>query len=153
MSGADARGWFRPLELYINNANYLTITNPVGAGGTISWSGYKARSYAPTGFSSVVTQVIALGAGAIATIQPALGYEMRVTDIGCSVWVGAPPASLPSVAVALTNGIIAPVLQNAANDKGWVANMAYYLSRTNYMTITDAGAGSNVAVSAVVWKA
>lgn len=151
-AGPDRRGWFRPLELYINNANYLTLTNPAGAGATVSWSGYKARSYSPAGFSSVVTQVIALGAGAIATIRPAVGYEMKVTDIGCSVWIGAPPASLPSVAVALTNGVIAPVLQDAADNKGWEGNMAYYLNRGTYMTITDAGAGSNVAVSAAIWK-
>lgn len=151
-SGPDARGWNRPLELCINNANYLTLTNPVGAGATVSWSGYKARKYSPSGFSGVVSQVILLGAGEVATIRPAAGYEMKVTDIGCSVWIGAPPAALPSIAVAMTNGVINSVVQDAADNKGWDANMAYYLTRGNYMTITDAGAGSVVAVSAVVWK-
>jgi hypothetical protein len=152
MDGANARGWFRPLELYINNTNYLTLTNPAGAGATVSWTGRIARKYSPTGFSNVVSDVIALGAGGVAVIQPPVGYEMKVTDIGCSVWIGAPPAALPSVLVSLSNGVIAPVLQNAANNHGWDANMAYYLNRGNYMTITDAGAGSNVAISAVIWK-
>jgi len=151
-AGPDARGWFRPLELCINNANYLTLTNPAGAGATVSWSGYKARQYNPGGISGVATQVFLLGAGAVATIRPAVGYEMKVTDIGCSVWIGAPPASLPSVLVAMTDGAINAVVQDAADNKGWEANMAYYLTRGNYMTITDAGAGSVVAVSAVVWK-
>jgi len=152
MSGANARGWFKPLEMYLNRNTWLTLTNPAGAGATVSWSGHKIKKYAPTGFSSVVSQVAILGGGGIAPIRPPVGYEMKVTEIGCSVWIGVPPANLPSITVSITNGAIASIVQRAADNKGWVGDMAYYLSRGVYMTITDAGAGSNIGVSAHIWK-
>ena len=152
MAGPDARGWFKPLEIYLTRNTWLTLTNPAGAGATVSWSGHKVKKFSPTGFTGVVSQCAVLGAGGVGLIRPPVGYEMKVTEIGCSVWVGAPPASLPSITVSLTDGAIAAVAQDGADNKGWIANMIYYLNRGNYMTLTDAGAGSNIAVSATIWK-
>ena len=147
---ANVRGWFRAFELYLNRTTYLALTNTAVVPATISWSGYVARNYSPTGFSSVVSQVITLDAGGVAVIIPPVGYEMKVTDIGCSNWVPGPPG-LPNVIVALTAGGIAPILQEPVNSKGWFGDMNYYLTRTNYMTLTGIP-GTVVGVSAIIWK-
>jgi hypothetical protein len=146
---ANVRGWFRPFELYLNNTTYLALTNTSAVPATISWSGYAARNYGPSGFSGVISQVITIDGGGVATIRPPAGFEMMVSDIGCSLWAPGPPG-LPNIGVALTAGGIAPVLQDAINSKGWFGNMSYYLTRTNYMTITGAP-GAVVGVSAIIW--
>lgn len=153
-AGPDVRGWDRNLRIHINNACWLELTNPAGAGATVGWSGFISKMYSPNiAPSQVISQVLLLGAGAVGLIQPPAGEQYLITDIGCSVWVGVPPASLPSILVSLTDGVIAPVAQNGANNKGWLDDMNYYLSNTNRMTLTDAGAGSNVAVSGFRWRA
>jgi hypothetical protein len=150
--GVNTVPWMEPLNLHINNAVFMTLNNPVGAGATVGWSGVKSRVYGPNGFSQVISSVTVLGAGGVATIRPPAGYEYEINNIGCSVWVGAAPNQLPSISVAMTNGVIAPVLQQGTDTKGWLGSMRYFLNRTNWMTLTDAGAGSNVAVSGKIWK-
>jgi hypothetical protein len=86
-------------------------------------------------YSSVISNVQVLGIGAVGAVRPPVGENWLITDIGCSVWVGAPPASLPSILVSLTDGIVAPpIAQDGADNKGWLDDMKYYLSRTNWMT-------------------
>lgn len=153
-AGPETRGWNRRLKLHINNACWLELTNPAGAGATVSWSGFISKTYSPNiVYSSVISQVLLLGGGGIGVIQPPAGENWLITDIGCSVWTaGFPPANLPSILVSLADGVIAPpIAQDAADNKGWLEDMNYYLLNTTWMTLTDAGAGSNVAVSGFKW--
>jgi hypothetical protein len=150
-SGADTRGWTIPRDIHINNNTWLTLTNPGGAGAVIGWSGYRSSFYGPNGQSSVASFTAVLGAGAVGAVRPPVGEEWEVTEIGCSVWVGAPPASLPSILVSMTDGVTAPILQQGTDDKGWLGYMRYFLTRNVWMTLTDAGAGSNVGVSVKRW--
>ncbi len=151
--GTNTIGWLEPLMLHLNNTVYLTLTNPAGAGATVGWSGFISRFYSPQGVSQVVSSVTLLGAGAVATVRPPVGYEYEVNNIGNSVWLGAPPAAIPDVLVQMTDGVVTAILQNNANTKGWLGKMSYFLRRGCWMTLTDSGgAGCTVGVSAKIWK-
>jgi len=150
----DARGWNRQMEIYINNGNFLRLTN-TGAAATVGWSGAIARRYSPINPSQVISRVLVLGAGGNVDIQPPVGEEWVITDIGCSLFFGgAPPADLPNVLVSLTDGALFSIAQQRTENKGWLDGMAYYLTNTNYMNLFDSGgAGCNVCVSGHRWLA
>ena len=151
--GADFRGW-RPMEIYINNAVYLQLTNQAGFAADISWSGAICQNQGPNIPSQVVSAIATVGIGGVLTIQPPVGEEWRVTEIATSTWTAGAPAALPDVAVNLTDGTIASLVQAGTDTKGWLAVIRYDLTNTLYMTLTDtSGAGGNIAVSAIRWRA
>jgi hypothetical protein len=146
--GANARGWDRPFEIYINNNAWMTLTNPVGAGATVGWSGVIIADYGTNGQTHVISDTAILGAGGVQVVQPPATEEWVITEIGCSVWLGAAPAALPDVLVQISDGTIAGIAQNNANVRGWNGRMRYVLTNTNFMTLTDSGgAGCNVGWS------
>lgn len=146
--GADARGWNRPFEIYLNNTTWMTLTNPVGAGATVGWSGVIIADYGANGQTHVISDTAILGAGGVQLVQPPATEEWVITEIGSSVWVGAAPAALPDVLVQITNGVINATAQDNADNKGWLGRMKYVLTNTNYMSLTDSGgAGCNVGWS------
>ena len=157
MQATDARGWNRQLEIYVNNGNFLRLTN-TGIDATVGWSGAIAKQYSPLHVSQVISRVAVLGAGGNVDIRPPVGEEWLITDIGCSVFVGgAPPADLPNVLVTYNNDGPPPIFsiaQQGTENKGWLNGMAYYLTNANYMNLLDAGgAGCNVCVSGYKWLA
>lgn len=146
---ACARGWFRPFELYLSRNTWMQLTN-TGANAIVGWSGVICAEFGPNGQSHVISDTALLGAGAVGLIQPPIGEEWIISDIGCSVWTGGPGlADLPNVLVQYTNGAINAIAQQATDNKGWIGSMKYALSRTVYLSLTDAGGGSNVCWSGV----
>lgn len=150
--GADARGWDKNLDLYLNNANYLRLTNTNVAQAIIGVIGKIARAFG-SGATVVRTDVAAIGAGANWDIQPALGEEWLITEIGASTWVGVSPAALPQITVSMFDGVNASVLLQSTDNKGWLDKMEIYIDNTNYLRITDAsGAGLNACISAYLTR-
>ena len=150
--GLNSRGWDKPFEIYMNNTSYATLT-PAGAA-TIGWSAIIARNQGPNGISSVITRTRIVPVATVVIIQPPVGEEWMITDIGCNaVLTGAPPIGLPTVTVTLANlAGNAVIAQIPAADKGWRGKIAYLLNNTNWMVLT-AVAGDVVGVSGHRWLA
>ena len=148
MTGANVRGWDKPLELYYNTANYIRITNTNAAPNVLAISGVITRLFgaAPTMVRSDV-QVVPV-AGVVDFIPP-LGEEWRVTDIASDTWVGVAPAALPNVAVSIFDGAIGSNVLIATDNKGWINPIEILIDTTHYLRIT-AAAAVVVGISAVV---
>lgn len=148
MSPVNTRQWEPQLCLFVNNGDYVTITNNSGVLADVGWSAELLR-YQGTGMSVVRSDIQVAGAGAAVDFQPALGEEWRVTMIGASVWVGIPPAAFPDVGVFIFDGVNASDIQDNAN---WQQNnhrFDIHINNANYLRITDTGgAGGNIGISA-----
>jgi hypothetical protein len=152
MRGADARGWGKNMDIYINNANYLRLTNTNVAQAILGVVGKVAREFG-AGATVVMTDVQPIAAGANWDVQPALGQEWKVVEYGASVWVGVSPAALPQITVSMFDGVNASVLMQSTDVKGWIDNVEHYFDNTNYLRITDAsGAGLNACFSATLTR-
>jgi len=101
----------------------------------------------------VVSIVVLIGATFDYDLIPPAGQDLEVTDVGASVWVGAPGLAVPQVRVGLFNGVIGPAwFRNstlaAPNVKGWLHTTDWFINNTNYIRINNPGAaGENVAIS------
>lgn len=145
MQSTDTRQWDAELEIFINNANYITITN-TGALANISYSAELYRRYG-AGQSVVISDLQAIGALGNVDFQPALGVEWRITGIAGSLWVGVPPASFPDFTVHMFDGAIASQLVDQADIKGQGNLIELMVDRTEYVRITDtSGVGGNVGI-------
>ncbi len=150
--GADVRGWNRNLKLYLNNTNYLRLTNTNAAQAVLAVVGKQARYYG-AGATAVMTDIQTLGAGANWDVRPAAGEEWLVTDIGASIFLGVSPAALPQLTVSLFDGTNASILLQSTDLKGWMDEMEIKISNANYLRINDVGgAGIVAAISAVLTR-
>ena len=143
LQSTDVRGWYRRLELLVNNTNYIRLNNPGGGGANISFTAKIARSYG-SGVSRVVTQLAAVGAAANWDIQPAAGFEYLIKDIGASLWIGGAPAALPDVTVSIFDGAIGADVLQGANIRGWNKNLKLYLNNGNYLRLNNTNAAQNI---------
>ncbi len=147
-NATNGRGWDQELNIYINNANYVLLTNTSGGLASVSFSGVVARDFG-TGLSTVVTDVVTLGAGGVLTIRPPVGEEWKITEIGSSVWTAGPP-SFPDVLVEMTDGILTAIMAQGTDSKDFVNSLEILIDRDNYLQITDTfGGGQDVGFSAV----
>ena len=145
MQSTDLRQWEGELELFINNANYITITN-TGALANISVSAELYRLYG-AGQSVVISDLQAVGALGNVDFQPANGIEWRVTGFAGSVWVGVPPLAFPDFTVHLFDGVLASQLVDQVDWKGHGHLVEWMVDDTEYVRITDtSGAGGNVGI-------
>lgn len=152
LQGADARGWDKNLNIYINNANYLRLTNTNAAQAILGVVGQVAREFG-TAATVVITDVQAIGAGLNWDVQPAAGAEWKITEIGCSRWLGVAPAALPELTVSLWDGVNASILLQSTDNKGWLDDMEIYIDNTNYLRINDvSGVGCNACISGVLTR-
>lgn len=146
MRGADVRGWNKNLDLLINNANYLRLTNTNAAQAVLGVSGKVARMFG-TAASVVITDVQAIGAGANWDVQPPAGQEWRISDLGCSRFLGVSPAALPELTVSLFDGVNASILLQSTDSKGWLDDLEIFIDNNNYLRINDvSGVGCNAAI-------
>lgn len=142
LRSTDAAGWFTGMRLYLNNNVYLRIVNADGANpATIGWSGFKLQTN-PSGLPNVMSQVATVGIGGTLDAQPTgADEEWEVSAIGASVWIGAPPASLPDVDVLLNDGVLTSLLAQNSDNAWWLSSPSMPLRRLYYLTITDTGGG------------
>ncbi len=152
MRGADARGWDKNMDILINRANYLRLTNTNAAGANLAIVGKVAREFG-TAASVVITDVQAIGAGLNWDVQPPAGQEWKITEIGCSRWLGVSPAALPELTVSLFDGTNASIVLQSTDNKGWMDAMEIYVDAANYLRINDvSGVGCNACISGVLTR-
>lgn len=101
------------------------------------------------------TDIQTVGALANFDLQPAVGFDLEVTDFGSSAWVGVPPVAVPEIDVGIFDGVLGPsfVLMNT-DIRGWFRKQSLFLSRTNYLRLTNpnGGAARNLSYSARVTR-
>lgn len=99
----------------------------------------------------IFSDIINIGIGANVDLQPAVGQDLLITDIGSDTWVGAPPAAVPAVNVGLFDGALGPAWFMQSTDvRGWMRKQKIYISRTNYLRFNNPGMGAiNVGYSVV----
>ena len=152
MRGADARGWDKNMNIYINTTNYLRLTNTNAAGANLAIVGRVARAFG-NGATVVITDVQAIGAGLNWDVQPPAGQEWKITENGCSRFLGVSPAALPELTVSLFDGTNASIVIQSTDDKGWLDNMEIYVDATNYLRLNDvSGVGCNACISGVLTR-
>lgn len=146
LRGADLRGWNKNLDILINNANYLRLTNTNAATAILAVVGVVAREFG-SGATVVITDVQAIGAGLNWDVQPPAGQEWRITEIGCSRWLGVSPAALPELTVSIWDGTIGSILLRSTDTKGWIDEMEIYIDNGDYLRINDvSGVGCNACI-------
>ena len=150
MQSSDTAQWEPEMELYITNANYITITNAAGVQAVIGFSAEVIREYG-AGISVVQSDVVACLAGASVDFQPPAGEEWEVTMIGGVTWAGAPPLAFPNITAHLFDGTNASMIMDQNN---WIlhgSKPSIIIDNNNYLRITDtSAAGMNVAISAIM---
>lgn len=145
MQSTDTRQWNAELEILINNATYITITN-TGALANISFSGELYRMYG-AGQSVVISDLQAVGALGSVDFQPPVGIEWRITGFAGSLWAGVPPNAFPDFTVHLFDGAIASQLVDQVDWKEQGNLTEIMVDRTEYIRITDtSGVGGNVGI-------
>lgn len=150
LRSVDVRGWNRRQKIYANNANYLRINNPGAAGANVGFSAKVVRDFGAAA-SVVITDVQTVAAAANMDIQPPVGSEYLITDIGSSQWIGAPPWGVPDVTVSLFNGVVAAFCMNGADLRGWMKELEIYINNVTYLRLTNTNAApAAVAVVGVV---
>ena len=146
MRGADARGWNKKLNILINNANYLRLTNTNAATAVIGVTGVVARAFGNNA-SVVITDVQAIGAGLNWDVRPPAGQEWLITELGCSRFLGVSPAAVPELTVSVWDGAIGSILLQSTDTKGWNDEMEIYIDNGDYLRINDvSGVGCNACI-------
>jgi len=130
------RGWNRRQKLFLNRTDYLRLNNPGGAGANVSFSAKVVRAFGVAA-SFVVTDLDQLAAAATWEVQPPVGYEYHITDVGSSQWIGAGAAALPDLQVSLYDGTLEAIIMNGADTRGWDKNLDIYINNTDYFRLTN----------------
>lgn len=148
----DIRGWYRKQRIFINNTNYLRLTNPNGgAGRNLSFSAKVAVIFGPTGTSMVVSDVQQIATTANMDVRPPAGEDWLITDVGASLWVGGAPLNIPDVTVSIFDGTNAAIVMHGADARGWTKELELHINNTNYLRLTNTNALNNfIGVSGVV---
>jgi hypothetical protein len=155
LAGAECntRGWFGKTSIFINNTCYLRLVNVEAGAIQVAATIRLAKSYGPTGRSSVVSDVRVL-AGAIATpIIPPAGQDQVLTDVGSSVWTGGGGNVLnyPNITIDITEAGNLATVANGLNARGWQKPFELHMNNTSYVTLTPAGAAT-IGWSAFITK-
>ena len=152
MRGAEARGWNKNMEIHINTANYLTLTNTNAAQADLAIVGIVSR-YFGAGAGVVISDVQTIAAGANWDVRPPAGQEWRITEIGASIWLGVSPAGIPQLTVSIYDGTLTSNILISTDNKGWMHEMEIYADNTNYIRLNDVGgAGINAAISGALTR-
>lgn len=153
LQAAATRGWNRVQKLHVNNANYIRLNNPGGAGANVSFVAKVTRAFG-TAASNVITDVQTVASLATVNFQPAAGFEWLITDVGSSLWIGAGAAALPDVTVEIFDGALAAIVCRGADVRGWDKNLDLKLNNGNYLRLTNTNAAQAVlSVSGIVARA
>lgn len=138
--GTDTRGWNRPQHWIIDNTNYLRFTN-LGLAANLSYSAKVVRRYG-VGVTTCASDLQVLGAGLTYSLQPPVGTDMVVRDIGSTAWIGAGAAGLPNVNVDLDDATRTARLMQSSDGAQWEPELEIYINNACYITITNALAGA-----------
>lgn len=139
MTGANVRGWYRPLRLIIDRTNYLRLGNVGGAQANISFSAELLR------FSSGQTNCMsdlqaAIGVGATYSVQPLATMDWKITDFGSDQWVGAAPAAVPNLTIEINDGTLAAMILSPTEVRQWEDQLELFVNNAVYVDITNSAA-------------
>jgi len=141
LSSLNTRGWGKKQSFFINNVNYLLVTNPAGGFGVnYAFSAKLANDYG-AGASGVISDLVPLATGISYSIRPAVGFEWLLTDFGSNTWLGGPPLALPDMTVELFDGALGASVRDATNFRGWYQETEIYADNSNYVRITNTAGG------------
>lgn len=130
------RGQDKALDLYINNTDYLIVTDTSAAGLVF---GFSAIRVPETAISSI--QDVA-GAGTL-DIQPPATQEWCLTEIAAETWVGAAPNGYPNITVSMIVGAnLSDILEPLPSER-WNSKMDLLIDNTHYIRITEGSAANN----------
>lgn len=121
----------RPRELYITNTNWLRITNTGGAGANVAYSGEEVRA------DTIITDLVAVGAGASTDIQPPAGQTWLITEYGYSVLTLGGDIN-PDCIVGITDGtLVNSMLIQQTMVRGHDKPQRILIDNTLYLRVTD----------------
>lgn len=130
------RGQDKSLDWYINNTDYLIVTD-TGAAGLVF--GFSAIRVPETAISSI--QDVA-GSGTL-DIQPPATQEWCVTEISGETWVGVAPDGYPNITVSMIVGANLSDILEPLPSLRWNSKMELLIDNTHYLRITEGSAANN----------
>jgi len=148
LQSTDIRGWQRRQQLFISRTNYLRLNNPGLGGENVSYSAKVTRIFG-VATDPVITDVQTIGIAGNMDIIPPAGFELEITDIGASLWIGGAPAGLPEVNVSLFDGIITGQFMLGSDTAGWNKKLSLYIDDQNYLRVTNANLAALNAIAIV----
>lgn len=120
----------RPKEIYITNANYLTITNRSGNAAFPSWTGERVNA------NNVITDMVTVPNAGAVDVQPPAGQTWRITEIGAELYNGG--QNHPEFTVGITDGtLIASIILREGDDRAQVKALDWIIDNTIYLRLTS----------------
>lgn len=148
--GIDFRMWGDEIELYVDNTNYVDLTNDALVAGVVCFVAECIRSKG-AGATLVRTDVLACLALASVDFQPPAGHEWEITQFAAANWVGVSPAALPNITAHLFDGTNASMIMSQANLVNQLNKIKIHVDNTDYLRITDASnLPQSVGISAIL---
>jgi len=148
MDSTEVRQWEPAARLFVNRANYITLTNAGLANANLCWSAELLRWYGAAA-SVVRSDILAAGAGLNVDFRPPVGEEWEITMIGSGTWAGISPLQFPDITAALFDGTIASTIQTATSWHNNGNEMSLKIDRDRYLRVLDASAaGQSIGISA-----
>lgn len=130
----------RPKEIYITNANYLTITNT----GAQAFIGYTGERVDP---NIVITDMVTspTGAPTYIDVQPPAGETWRITEVGTDTYAGA--TDHPEIGFEITDGTLAADILLELCDRGQEKALDWIIDNTIYLRLQNSAAAADVDVA------
>lgn len=132
------RGQDKPLDLYIDNATYLAVTDIGGAGLVFGYSGRLVPQ-------ACISSIQDVAGSATLDIIPPANQEWVVTEISAETWAGVAPNGYPDIIVSMMVGAnLSDVLEPGAGvSLRWNSKMELEIDTLHYLRITENSAGNN----------
>lgn len=137
----------RPKELYITNANYITVTN---TGLNPCFVGFTGERVDP---NIIITDMVTCPTGGLGyvDIQPPAGQTWRITEFGAELYDAG--TDNPEVTVGIIAGaLVASIMMEERCDRGWNKLFDWIIDNTTYLRITNSAAADvDVAYCGTLW--
>lgn len=133
----------RAKEIYLTNANYLTITNTGGNPAFIGWTGERVDP------NLIITDMVTCPNAGNVDVQPPAGQTWRITEIGAELYQGAD--NHPGVTFGITDGtLVASMIMLELADRGQEKAYDWIIDNNIYLRLTNtAGADCDIAYCGV----
>lgn len=152
LRSVDLRGWYRKQNIVIDRDVYVRLTNNALVNAVVSYSAELIYHFG-AGASISRSAIQTIGTGLTVDIRPPLNEDWIVHDICSDDWLGAAPVAVPNVEVDLNDGTIVARIMDSTEMRQWEPGQRLFVSRDNYITLTNAGAGNaNVGWSAELMR-
>lgn len=148
--GIDTRMWEQELEIYVDNGNYVDITNGALVAGVLSFIGELIRS---KGAGATIVRSDLQNCLALASVdfRPPAGEEWEITGIGAATWVGVSPLAFPAITAHIFDGTNASMIMSQLSWLQHGHRSRIHVDNHDYLRLTDtSNVAQNVGISAVL---